>query len=90
MTATEKLSLYYSHQVKRQDVNRIIKSAYSTLVTIMSITTIYPVITMPSKYPSFRALLWLFNGYYNSPDISIYFLYPTGIVITREYCTSYC
>jgi hypothetical protein len=49
----------------------------------MSVTTMYPVVTMPGKYPGFRALLWHFNGSYNSPDISIYFRYVTGIVIMK-------
>jgi hypothetical protein len=40
-------------------------------------------ITMLGKYPSLRALVWHFNGYYDSPDISIHFLNPTGIVLTR-------
>jgi hypothetical protein len=52
----------------------------------MSVTTIYPVIT---KYPSLRALLWHFNAYYDSLDVSIYFRYPTGIVIMREFCSHY-
>jgi hypothetical protein len=34
----------------------------------------------------FGALLWHFNGYYDSRDISIIFLDPTGILIMREYC----
>jgi hypothetical protein len=42
-----------------------------SLITTMSVTTIYPVITVPFKYPGLSALLWHFNGYYDSPDISI-------------------
>jgi hypothetical protein len=52
----------------------------------MSVPKIYPVITMPGKYHGLRALLWHFNGYCDSPDILIYFRYPTGTVITRDYC----
>jgi hypothetical protein len=39
--------------------------------TTMSVTTIYPVITMPGNYPGLRALLWHFNSYKDSQDISI-------------------
>jgi hypothetical protein len=46
------------------------------------------VVTMLGKIPCLRALLWHLKSYYNFPDISI-FRYPTGIVITREYCSSY-
>jgi hypothetical protein len=35
---------------------------------------------MPGKYPGLRALLWHFNGYYDSPDILCW--YFPGIVIT--------
>jgi hypothetical protein len=51
----------------------------------MSVTTIYPIIMMPSKYTGHMTLLWYFNGYY-SPDMSIHLPYPTGIIIMREYC----
>jgi hypothetical protein len=68
-------------------MNFLLEPQYS-LVTMMSVKRIYPVITLPGKYPGLRALLWHFNGYYDSPDISMYYLYPKGIVITRVHCIS--
>jgi hypothetical protein len=41
----------------------------------MQVTAIYAVITMPGNYPGFRALLWYFNGHYDSPDMAIYIYY---------------
>jgi hypothetical protein len=46
------------------------------LITVLShyydAVTIYPVITMPGKYPGLRALLCHLNGYYDTPDILMY------------------
>jgi hypothetical protein len=50
---------------------------------MMSVTTIYPVLTMHGKHSGLRALLWHFNGYYDSPDI--YYSLVTTMSVTMIY-----
>ena len=42
---------------------------------------------IPDQYPNYYKALEIYTGYFDSLDIMILFSYPSGIVITKDYCT---
>ncbi len=64
------------------------KPLYSTLLLERRRLLRYIIFCDAWKISRIRALLWHFNGYYDSPDILINFRYPKGIVKMREYYMS--
>ena len=43
-------------------------------------------IVIPDQYPNYYKALEIYTGYFDSLDIMILFSYPSGIVVTRDYC----
>ena len=41
---------------------------------------------IPDQYPNFYKALEIYTGYFNSLDDTILFSYPSGNIITRDYC----